>query len=71
MSDSMKDAWIYILLGLVVVAFEWAFLIFFAKFFNGFTPTEALIVATALFLAFEMIICTGAIISKFDSPEDE
>ncbi len=67
----MKDVWKYILIGLAVVAVEWVFLAFFAKFFNGLTPTEALIIGTALFLAFEIVICTGAIISKFDSPEDK
>ncbi len=62
----MKDAWQYILIGLVVVAFEGVFLILFAKFLNGFTPTEALIFGAALFLAFEMVICTDAIISKLE-----
>ena len=69
--NGMKDVWKYILIGFVVIAVEGIFLTLFAKLFNGLTPTEALIIGAALFLAFEIVICTGAIISKFDSPEDK
>lgn len=69
--SGMKNVWQYILIGLVVVAVEWVFLALFVKFFNGFTPTEALIVGAAFFLAFEIVICTGVIISKFSAPRDE
>ncbi len=67
----MKDVWKYILIGFVVVAVEWGFLALFVKLFNGLTPTEALIIGAAFFLAFEIVICTGVIISKFNSPKDE
>ena len=67
----MKDVWQYILIGLTVVAVEWVFLVLFVKLFNGLTPTEALIIGAALFLAFEIVICTGVLISKFNSPKDD
>lgn len=67
----MKDVWQYILIGFVVVAVEWVFLALFAKFFNGLTPTEALIIGAAFFLAFETVICTGVILSKFNSPKEK
>ena len=69
--NGMKDVWQYLLIGFVVVAVEGVFLALFAKFFNGLTPTEALIIGAAFFLAFEIIICTGVIISKFNSSKDE
>lgn len=67
----MKDVWKYILIGLGVVAVEWVFLALFAKVFNGLTPTEALIIGAAFFLAFEIVICTGVIISKLNVPKDK
>lgn len=67
----MKDVWKCILIGFVVVAIEWVFLALFSKFFNGLTPTEALIIGAAFFLAFEIVICTGVIISKLNSSKDE
>ena len=69
-STGMKNVWQYILIGLVVAAVEWVFLVLFAKFFNGLTPTEALIIGAASFLAFEIVICTGVIISKSGSSKD-
>ena len=69
--NGMKDVWQYILIGLTVVAVEWVFLVLFVKLFNGLTPTEALIIGAALFLAFEIVICTGVLISKFNSPKDD
>ena len=70
-SNDMKNVWQYILIGLTVVAVEWVFLVLFAKLFNGLTSTEALIIGAALFLAFEIVICTGVLISKFNSPKDD
>lgn len=67
----MKVDWLYILIGLTVVAVELVFLVLFAKLLNGFTPTEALIIGAAIFLAFEIVICTGVLISKFNSPKDD
>ena len=67
----MKNAWQYVLIGLVVAAVEGAFLVLFAKLINGLTPTEALIIGAAFFLAFEIVICTGVIVSKLNSPKDE
>lgn len=56
----------YILIGLVVVIVEWVFLSFFSSFFNGLSQEGAVAVGSAFFLAFEMIICTGVIISKIE-----
>jgi len=67
----MKDVWQYVLIGLVVAAVEGVFLVLFAKLVNGLTSTEALIIGAALFLAFEIVICTGVIVSKLNSPKDE
>ncbi len=69
--NGMKDVWKYILIGFVVIAVEGIFLTLFAKLFNGLTPTEALIIGAALFLAFEIVICTGMILSKLNSSKDE
>ena len=65
----MKNIWKYILIGLGVVAVEWVFLAFFMEIFNGLTHEGALIVGSAFFLAFEMIICTGVIVSKINQKD--
>ncbi len=56
----------YILIGLGVIIIEWIFLSLFASFFNGLTQEGAVVIGSAFFLAFEMIICTGVIISKIE-----
>ena len=56
----------YVLIGLVVVIVEWVFLSFFSSFFNGLSQEGAVAVGSAFFLAFEMVICTGVIISKIE-----
>ena len=60
----MKNMWKYILIGLGVVVIEWIFLGVFHAWFNGLDQTGAVVIGAAFFLAFEMVICTGAIISK-------
>ena len=62
----MKNMWKYILIGLGVVVIEWIFLGVFHAWFNGLDQTGA-----AFFLAFEMVICTGAIISKIEKANKE
>ena len=59
----------YILIGLGVIIIEWIFLSLFASFFNGLSQEGAVVVGSAFFLAFEMVICTGAIISKIGNKD--
>jgi len=66
----MKNIRNYILVGLGVVAVEWVFLAVFMEIFNGLTHEGALIVGSAFFLAFEMIVCTGVIVSKIKQKDD-
>ena len=63
----MKNIGKYILIGLGVVLVEWVFLAIFMDFFNGLSQEGALVVGSAFFLAFEMVICTGLIISKLEN----
>ena len=66
----MKNIWKYIMVGLGVVAVEWVFLAVFMEIFNGLTHEGALIVGSAFFLAFEMVVCTGVIVSKIKQKDD-
>ena len=67
----MKNIWKYILIGLGVVVVEWIFLAVFHAWFNGLDQTGAVVIGAAFFLAFEMVICTGAIISKIDKAKNK
>ena len=67
----MKNIWKYILIGLGVVVIEWIFLGVFHSWFNGLDQTGAVVIGAAFFLAFEMVICTGAIISKIEKANKE
>ena len=40
------------------------------EIFNGLTHEGALIVGSAFFLAFEMVVCTGVIVSKIKQKDD-
>lgn len=66
----MKNIGKYILIGLGVVLVEWVFLVFFSEMFNGLSQEGAVFVGSAFFLAFEMVICTGVIVSKIDKKKD-
>ena len=66
----MKNMGKYILIGLVVVLAEWVFLAFFSEMFNGLSQEGAVAIGSAFFLAFEMVICTGVIVSKLDKKKD-
>lgn len=67
----MKNMGKYLLIGLGVVAIEWVFLAFFSEMFNGLSQEGAVVVGCAFFLAFEMVICTGVIVSKMDKKKDD
>ena len=62
----MRHMWKYILAGLCVVMVEWIFLALFSEMFNGLSQEGAVVVGAAFFLAFEMVVCTGLIISKLE-----
>lgn len=63
----MKNMWKYVLAGLGVVLAEILFVVLFRDFLNGLSEVEAVILAVGTFLAFEMVVCTGLIISKLES----
>ena len=67
----MKNMWKYILIGLGTVVLEWIFVALISAFFNGLSQVESVAIGTGFFLAFEMVLCTGAIISKIDSNKDK
>ena len=54
-------------LGTVIL--EWLFLGVFSPWFNGMGELGGIIVGVRFFLAFEMVICTGAIISKIGNKD--
>lgn len=56
----------YILIGLGVIIVEWVFLALFAELFNGLSQEGAVVIGSAFFLAFEMVICTGVLVSKIE-----
>ena len=66
----MKNIWKYILIGIGVVIIEWISLALFMEMFNGLSQEGAVVIGAAFFLAFEMVICTGAILSKMDKKND-
>lgn len=67
----MKSIWKYILIGLGVVIAEWMFLSLFPTMFSGLEQTGAIITGAAFFLAFEIVICTGVIISKINNSKNK
>ena len=66
----MKNMGKYILIGIGVVIIEWISLALFMEMFNGLSQEGAVVIGAAFFLAFEMVICTGAILSKMDKKND-
>ena len=62
----MRNMGKYVLAGLCVVIVEWIFLALFSEMFNGLSQEGAVVVGAAFFLAFEMVVCTGLIISKLE-----
>ena len=67
----MKNIWKYIFIGLGTVVFEWVFLSVFFAIFNGLSQTEGVVIGVSFFLAFEMVICTGSIISRIEKRNDD
>ena len=67
----MKNIWRYILIGFGVVILEWIFLAVFSPWFNGMGELGGIIIGVGFFLAFEMVICTGIIISKINTGKDK
>lgn len=67
----MRNMWKYILIGLGTIVLEWIFLALVFEVFNGLDQTSGVVMGTAFFLAFEMVICTGAIVSKIEKTKKE
>ena len=67
----MKNMGKYILIGLGTVLLEWVFLAVFYPWFNGLGELGGIISGVGFFLAFEMVICTGVIISKLNKDTTE
>lgn len=67
----MKNIWRYILIGFGVVILEWIFLAVFSPWFNGMGELGGIIIGVGFFLAFEMVICTGIIVSKINASKDK
>ena len=66
----MKNMWKYILIGFGTIILEWIFLALVFEMFNGLDQTSGVVIGTAFFLAFEMVICTGTIISKIEKAKE-
>ena len=66
----MKHMWKYILIGFVTVIAEWIFLGAFFTVFDGMGALGGIVLGVGVFLAFEMVICTGVILSKLNTDED-
>ena len=66
----MKLMWKYILIGFVTVIAEWIFLGAFSTVFDGMGALGGIVLGVGVFLAFEMVICTGVILSKLNTDED-
>ena len=69
--SSVKNMWKYILIGLGTVILEWIFLSAFSPWLNGMGEVGGIVISVGFFLAFEMVICTGAIISKINANKDK
>ena len=62
----MQNLWKYVLVGVAVAVLEVLFVIMFSGIFTGLSQVEGLVIGIGIFLAFEMVICTGAILSKIN-----
>lgn len=67
----MKHLLKYILFGVGAIIFEWIFLAMFGPLFNGMGELGGIIIGIGFFLAFEMVICTGAIISQINANKNK
>ena len=60
----MKDIFRYILFAFAAVLLEWVWLAFFPILMNGLSQETAMVVGVGFFLAFEVALCTGLVLSK-------
>lgn len=60
----MKDIFRYILFAFAAVLLEWVWLALFPILMNGLSQETAMVVGVGFFLAFEVAICTGLVLSK-------
>ena len=67
----MKRIWKYIGIGLLTVILEWIFVAWVYAFFDGTAQSERIVLGTGFFLAFEMVICTGVIVSRIGSGKNK
>lgn len=58
-----------ILAGILAVLAAWVFLAVFPAVFNGIPTPDSYVVGTCFFLAFEIALCTGLILSKLNEGE--
>ena len=63
----MKNIWKYILSGVVAAILCWVVVGVAAPFFNGMPLEAAVALWVGMFLACEMVILTGIIISKIEN----
>lgn len=66
----MKNIWKYSIIGIIVVLAEWLFVALCESFFDGSSMEVATIIGVGFFLAFELVICTGLIISRLNKDRD-
>lgn len=66
----MKNIWKYILLGMAVAVLCLFGAAWFPAFFNGMTLEVATTLGVGLFLACEMVILTGLIISRIEKKDE-
>lgn len=71
MKGGKINMWKYSLIGIGVVIVEWLFLSLFPHWFNGMGETAGMIAGVGFFLAFELVICTGAIITKINAKGEQ
>ena len=63
--------WKYILIGLGTAVLELILLALFSSWFSFTSELSGIIVGVGLFLTFEMVICTGVILSKIEANKDK
>ena len=60
----MKDIFRYILFAFAAVLLEWVWLALFPILMNGLSQETAMVAGVGVFLAFEVALCTGLVLSK-------
>lgn len=67
----MKNIFKYFLIGVGTVVLEWFFISLCFSFFNGVSEEARVVVGVGFFLAFELVICTGIILSKINKLKEK